>query len=37
LDDLGTLATEVKLEGLSDAIGTIFGGQMVGRTIVNLG
>jgi alcohol dehydrogenase len=37
LDDLGTLATEVKLEGLSDAIGTIFGGQMVGRTVVNLG
>jgi acrylyl-CoA reductase (NADPH) len=36
LDDLNTLVKEVKLDGLSEAIGTIFGGQMVGRTVVNL-
>jgi putative YhdH/YhfP family quinone oxidoreductase len=36
LDDLSALVTEVRLEGLSDAIGIIFSGQMVGRTVVNL-
>lgn len=36
LEELQSLATESDLEGLSAAINTIFSGQMVGRTIVNL-
>lgn len=36
LEELQSLATESNLEGLSAAINTIFSGQMVGRTIVNL-
>jgi alcohol dehydrogenase len=36
LEELGTLAKEVTLDGLSKAIGTIFSGQMVGRTVINL-
>jgi len=31
------LSTETDLEGLSQAISTIFSGQMVGRMLVNLG
>ncbi len=37
LDKLQMLSTETDLEGLSQAISTIFSGQMVGRMLVNLG
>ncbi len=37
LGELASLTTEVDLDGLSEVIDKIFAGQVVGRTLVNLG